>query len=81
MPAGVGRTGGAKGRWFSKEPSRVEGPKPMGCLAGKGGPIAGPPRRVGMESEGFWPEARTGAVGVDLRVRGVRGREIEGVRG
>lgn len=52
----------------------------MGCLAGKGA-VAGPPRRVGMDSEGFWPEARTGAVGVDLRVRGVRGREIEGVRG
>ncbi len=77
MPAGVGRTRGDKGRWFSKEPSRVEGPKPMGCLAGKGGPAAGPPRRVGMDSEGFWPEA----VGVDFRVRGVRGREIEGVRG
>lgn len=41
----------------------------------------GPPRRVGIDSEEFWPEARTGADGVDLRVRGVRGSETEGVRG
>lgn len=53
----------------------------MGCLAGKGDPVVAPPSRVGMVSEGFWPEARTGADAVDLRVNGVRGREIEGVRG
>ncbi len=30
---------------------------------------------------GTWEDGRTGAVGVGLRVRGGKGREMEGVRG
>lgn len=77
----VGSTGGAKGRWFSREPSREAGPKPRGCLAANEGPGAGAPSRVGRDSGGFCDGPRTGAVGVGFRVRGGRGREIEGAWG
>lgn len=59
------------------------GPRPIEWRVGKGGPGAGPPRRVGKVSPGVgpWEVGRTGAVGVGFRVRGGKGRAMEGVRG
>lgn len=50
---------------------------------GKGGPRGGPPRRVGKVSPGVLPWETGGAegAGVGFRVRGGKGRVIEGVRG
>lgn len=50
---------------------------------GKGGPGAGPPRRVGKVSPGAgpWEEERMGAGGVGFRARGGKGSEMEGMRG
>lgn len=86
MSPGVGVWPGIPGtreRWFSREPSKEVGPRPRVWRGGKGGPGAGPPRRVGKVSPevGTWEDGRTAAVGVGFSVRGGKGRAIEGVRG
>ncbi len=86
MSPGVGAWHGSPGtreRWFSREPSREAGPRLSEWRDGKGGPGAGPPRRFGKVRPGVgpWEEGRTGAVGVGFRVRGGKGRAMEGVRG
>lgn len=50
---------------------------------GKGGAGAVPPKRVGKVSPevGPWEDGRTGTAGVGFRVRGGKGRVMEGVRG
>lgn len=74
---------GTRDRWFSREPSRAAGPRLRECRVGKGGPGEGPPRSVGRVSpeEGPWEGGRTGAVGVGLKVRGGKGKEMDGLRG
>lgn len=59
------------------------GARPREWRGPKGGPGAGPPRRVGNVSPGAgpWVVGRTEAVGVGFRVRGGNGRAMEGVRG
>lgn len=86
MSPGVGGWPGSPGtreRWFSREPSREVGPRPRVWRVGKGGPGAGPPRRVGKvrPEVGPWEEGSTGAVGVGFRASGGKGRAMEGVRG
>lgn len=80
-PVGVERTGGPKGRWFSKEPKSEAGPKLRGCLGAKEGPGADAPKSVGREREGFCVGVSTEAEGVGFSVSGGRGREMDGVRG
>lgn len=50
---------------------------------GKGGPGAGPPRRVGKVSPGVgpWEGGSTEAVGLGFRLSDGKGSAMEGVRG
>lgn len=52
-PDGVERTGGPRGRWFSKEPRSEAESKLRACLGAKEGPGAGAPRSVGRVRGGF----------------------------
>lgn len=80
---GCPRSPGTSERWFSKEPSKEEGPRPRECGEGNGGAGVGSPRRVGRARPGVgaWGAGRTDTVWAGLMGRGGMGRAMEGLRG
>lgn len=77
------RSPGTSERWFSRESSKEEGPRPSGCGEGKGGAGVGSPRRVGSVKPGVGAcgVGRPDTAWVGLMGRGGIGRAMEGLRG
>lgn len=77
------RSPGTNERWFSREPSKEEEPRPSGCGEERGGAGVGSPRRVGSVRLGVegCGVGRTDTAWLGLMGRGGIGRAMEGPRG